>query len=162
MTKIEKLEKQIAELQEELEREKVKNELLFIPKGIEQCWVFDKEGNIYAHIYAGGYIDTGISKTTQVYRTREQAEKALAKQQATIRVKKRIAELNDGWKPDWEDEDQCKYELYWDFAARKAAISCVSTAKMIDNTLYLKSIGLAEQLINEMRDDLKLMLEAVK
>lgn len=126
-----------------------------------------KDGERYYHVGNFGYAvgtnydgeaDERNFNTNLVFKTREEAKRALLKQQAKMRVIKEIARLNEGWKPNWNDTkpkyyivfSHLHYELNYDDSVKY---------KHLDNNLYLKSWELAHQLIETHEKDLKLMLE---
>lgn len=125
-------------------------------------------GDFYYYITSDGIV----TKTTwrnsghdfkclsigNIYLTQEDAEKALDKLKATAKVKKRIAELNDGWMPDWNNNDD-KWYIYYQYEDSKLDFDWYISPKVIDSSLYLKFGRLAERLIEEMPNELKTMLE---
>ena len=101
--------------------------------------------------------DEKVFETQLVFKTREEAEKHLLKQQAKIRVIKEIARLNEGWTPNWNNIDEIKCIVGFDES--DLYIERFRGVKLLDNNLYLKSYELAWQLIETHEKDLKLMLE---
>ena len=51
-----------------------------------------------------------------VYETREEVEAHNNYLKALTKVKNRIAELNEGWVPDWSDNTDVKYSLYYSYS----------------------------------------------
>ena len=104
-----------------------------------------------------GEADEKVCETQLVFKTREEAEKALLKQQAKMRVIKEIARLNEGWTPNWNNIDEIKCIVGID--ETDFYVERFRSVKLLDNNLYLKSYELAWQLIETHEKDLKLMLE---
>ena len=117
------------------------------------------QGNIGNSVCYNDSIDKHTFEMGNMFKTQEEAEKALKKQQAKIRVIKRISELNQGWLPNWNDIRESKYLVLYDGMSKRLANEHYCYCKKIDNNLYLKSEELAKQLIKEMKTDLLLMLE---
>lgn len=95
--------------------------------------------------------------TGNYYRTREEAEKALERQKAIGRVTHRIYELNDGWEPDWSDENQEKYNIHYDHEVEEFDWSI---GRYLNPQFILPNMAsqeIANQIIAEMKDDLRLI-----
>ena len=125
----------------------------------DQYYTINLVGGIYIYTWVNDEIDDTRLHTGNVYLTKQDAQKALTKLKATALVKKRIAELNEGWVPDWEDDDEYAYFIVYNSFWLKLDIDFNSIFKTLDNSLYLKSSKLVQQLIDEMPNELKLMLE---
>ena len=125
----------------------------------DQYYTINLVGGIYIYTWVNDEIDDTRLHTGNVYLTKQDAQKALTKLKATALVKKRIAELNEGWVPDWEDDDEYAYFIVYNSFWLKLDIDFNSIFKTLDNSLYLKSYKLVQQLIDEMPNELKLMLE---
>lgn len=129
----------------------------FEPKADEKYFHVDGFGKIYSFTYKKDEMDNKILKNNKVYRAREEAELASRKEQAKIKILKRIAELNEGWWPDWESDSESKYDV----VIRSLDAFYISRSWSGPNKgseWYLKSRKLANQLINELKDELKLWL----
>ena len=129
------------------------------PKKGEEYWCIGGDGNIFSVKWMGSHSSEFRYALGNVYRTKEEAQAALDKQLATVRVLDRIAELNaeQGWVVDWGDSDQYKFYLAFchqyeeidrDFACRYTYLP----------DAYYGSEQTIETVIKEMADDCKLML----
>lgn len=137
-----------------------KESTFWVPEKGERYYFVRHYGDVERYKYEDDKTDSGILKTVLVFKTKEEAEKQLRKQQATIRVIKEIARLNEGWVPNWDSGDEKYYiETFFDDRVYKLAVDYVIGFKTADNNLYLKSRVLAEQLIETHEQDLKIMLE---
>ena len=139
--------------------ERPESNLFFEPKKGENYYYI-----AYARIHKyvnDSNIDDAILESNIVFKTKEEAEKELLKQQAKIRVIKEIARLNDGWdvKEHRGNKVKAKYYILYNYGESELMISKMYSYKELDNNLYLKTRELAEQLIETHSDDLKLMLE---
>ncbi|HKM30206.1 MAG TPA: hypothetical protein VJZ51_05580 [Bacilli bacterium] len=133
--------------------------LFFEPKENETYHCVNR-GSIWTYENDDSEYDDKIFKSHIVFKTKEEAEKELLRQQAKIRVIKEIARLNDGWdvREHWGNEDVVKRFIGYLHSTSKLSID-FQYHKALDNNLYLKTRELAEQLIETHSDDLKLMLE---
>ena len=150
------MEKEIEELKEkiaELKKESKPN--WFIPEEDEDFYYVDTYGDVNWN-NANGYSDN-ILKHNQVFKTREEANNHLKVMKAEVSINKRIAELNEGWKPDWENTIQKKYYIFYD-NFREILDYNRSSAQFQPNALQLKDKKVARQIIDELEEELKLYL----
>ena len=134
-----------------------KESTYWLPKVGEKYYHMRHFGDVVSSEYDSD-VDEKVFETQLVFKTREEAKKTLLKQQAKIRVIKEIARLNEGWKPNWNENDE-KHHIGFTHGLGEL-ISIVSVNyKELDNNLYLKSEKLAYKLIETHEKDLKLMLE---
>lgn len=112
--------------------------------------VYDSDDYRYT---TGNYFQT--KEEAEAYRDEQLANGPRNK--AIRRVNARIKELNDGWVADWSDTDQKKFTIYWASAVKDFSVTydddifCLSLS-------YIKSQEIANQIIDEMRDDLLVIL----
>ena len=136
--------------------ERQESNLFFEPKKGENYYYISDDR---VHKYKNDMkYDDAIIKTNIVFKTKEEAEKELLRQQARVRVIKEIARLNKGWTPNWNDNES-KYYIDFSYYRNKLVYDCYVKSKHLDNNLYLKTDYVANQLIETHSDDLKLMLE---
>lgn len=145
--------------------EKLKELFPIKPKSI-----YDLEnGDDYYYIDFYGKVESGYEYESEslcddlleignIFTSLDSAYDKLDKIKATEKVKKRIYELNDGWKPNWNDDDECKYNIC-SYDNKTITYEMVYKTKRLDNCFYLKSYELVKQLINELEKELKIMLE---
>lgn len=151
----------------ELTEEEV-NEIIKQNSKSKPAWFVPGERETYYYITPNGVCratkedcewDTQALSFHKVFKTEEEAEKELKRKQAETRVLKRIAEMNEGWIPDWDNEDEYKYSIDYSYGNQRLFSDGFSIDKCLLNDFYLKSKELAEQLISEMEEDLLIMLE---
>lgn len=136
-----------------------KEEVMWFPENGEEAWYVDAHGDVEAMTgwRKSSNYEMFSHKLGHIFKTKEEAEKHLTLIDAKYLVRKRIAELNDGWVPDWNEVDQKKYTI-----TRNNADLVINTghySKIQPNWMYLKSRELAKQLIKELEPELRLILE---
>ena len=136
-----------------------KESTFWLPENGEKYYFLSHRKVTEAYINENDDWDRELFKATLVFRTEEEAEKQLLKQQATIRVIKEIARLNAGWLPNWNDGNESKYFIHFSYENDILNYSTCFKHKHLDNNLYLKSEELAKKLIATHEQDLKRMLE---
>ncbi|UOF79922.1 hypothetical protein [Caudoviricetes sp.] len=136
------------------EETKVVSPLLRKPENSDSYFfIIDK--TICTAFWFGATIDEHRWEFGNVYFTYEEAEQARAKKLAQVRVLRRIAELNEGWVPDWE-YDKAKHCVGFDHMCH-AFYASFEYGQEKANEWYLKSREVAESLIASHYDDLKLI-----
>jgi hypothetical protein len=153
MTKQE-LQAQASELQKQLNKltKKIancKDEPKMFPQKGEEYWHWNQMGSIFSN------KTHGSEGRLNVYKTKEEAERARDIQWAKQHVAHRIAVLNDGWTPDWSDIQTRKYFLAKD--TYDLRIDHNLFHKLQPNWMYCKTAEIAQQLIEECSDDLMLI-----
>lgn len=128
------------------------------PERGERYWFINRD-QFYVYPFNNDVTDKAIMRSSVIYKTQEEVEKALERQIAIIRVNDRIDELNEGWEPEWSrDTLQIKFYIESDsYGNFGASWDKSSTRPMVLN--YCKSDEVAEQIIEECEADLKVIFE---
>ena len=140
------MELKLKEMREELETKEEKQ--------------FPQKGDKYYYINTEGEINSSNASDSdgrfQAFRTKEEAQNFYNLECARKRVRDEIKRLNDGWIPDWESLNESKYFIR--LIHNKISIDSYKYSKDLDNSMYLKSEDLAEELILTHKLDLFLIL----
>lgn len=148
---IKDMETKLAEMKAELKKpEPTVN--YWQPKGSEHHWFV----NIYGLVKRNYTTDLGLLEKGhhRVFKTEEEANKYADYVRAEETLKKEIAILNEGWVPNWKDQDQTKYSFSLIANKGRISIECNSACKFHNSFMYLKSRKLAENLITSHRKEL--------
>ncbi len=113
--------------------------------------------SIYKDTWDGSLIDLCEREVGNAFLTREEATKERARRTAETKIVKRIAELNDGWKPDWSNT-QSKYFVEYNHYENILETENSQGYKGFEDKFYLVSNELTTQLIQELGHELKLWL----
>lgn len=117
---LKKLEKQLKKAREEVERLELELEdQKKWPQEGDTCFKLSAEGTVVESTYST--TDSELNPLVIPYKSEEEALKEINRRQATIQVIRRVAELNDGWYPNWSK----LLEQKWYVGINK-----------LDNTLY--------------------------
>ena len=124
------------------------------PKENEKAYYINSNGDIATSKRWNYESDKAIIKQGNVFKTKEEAEKEVKLRAAKYRVKKRIWELNDGEFIGFKDNEE-----NWSFDLNNEKIRIISWygCKFYPSWQYLKSKELAQQLIDEMYNELLLI-----
>lgn len=126
--------------------------------------MFPQEGEEYWFSFPAGGIERTPARSSggrlNAFRTKEEAQKAADIQWAKQRVAHRIAILNDGWVPDWDNREAYKYYIsrHFDTADIELGVGISASAKIQPDYMYCKSHEIAIQVIDEYPDDLLLIV----
>ena len=144
---IEKVEVQLAATQSELER--MKKELAkpmgqWVPEHAADYWAIGQDGKIRQHTSWEDAYTHRQAEIGNCHKTKELATAALDRQKLKVKILNSIAELNDGWEPDWNDEYQNKYHLKIIFEHRDTPYYTIrdlaaAQSQAVSSNLYLKS-----------------------
>lgn len=137
-------------------------------KAKKECkrWRAERNGAYFFLTYDGyttnsheEYSPTSNSRYNlgNYYQTKELAQAALDRQLALVRVNDRIMELNEGWEPDWDDDNQQKYYVQYKHESVGIVYGSLYTWEIPNRLDYVKSSDVAFQIISECEDDLKVI-----
>ena len=118
-------------------------------------WYLD-ENSIGSYESDYDFMDKGIFLRQPVYRTKEEAEKADQWRIAYTAVQKYIA-TNMPFTPDWEDEGQKKWVLYYDYRGKEFDMNWSIFLQHKVLNLYVKSEEDCKKLIKDMQSELRIM-----
>jgi len=104
------------------------------------------------------YFKVPLIKSGNFYKTEIEAEQALLVQRAQTKVVKRIAELNEGWVPDWEDTGKDKYSTTFNHCEKKLEVLWWCRYQLSSSNMFLKNKRLCTKLISELPEELELIL----
>jgi hypothetical protein len=148
----------------ELDGKKYKAEILeevkesqYSRKRLEEYWYYNPACGVVLTGEDQCGFDGNNFAIGNYFATEEEAEAYKNKLILTHRIKDRIAELNEGWNPDWKSFNKEKY--YICIYCGKLDVSFAYLRNIVESWKYIKSRALAEQLISEFGDDLKVLFE---
>ena len=128
--------------------------------GDEYFMIWSKRNCLIVYEHNDDYDDYKYL-TGNYYQTKEKAEQANLISEAKGRLNFKMLELNEGWTPDWADDQQNKYSLYHDHLSKKWKIVYYSLLQHFVWP-YFPTKQLANQFREEMESDLNLMFSINK
>lgn len=151
LKQIEELRKQVENLPEdkkEIRTLPIKDEKYFYINGELTC---DFEWNYPVSFDC--YPTEENSSVGNYFKSKEDAEMVIKAMQIEQAIRIRRIELNDGWEPDWDDVADDKYFIYTKYGCLYADFAIELNYCLIFG--YYKSIEIAQQVIDEFKDDLE-------
>ena len=119
MSTVEELEKQIQDLQKELELKKQKESFKF-PVGYHDTYYFlTAFGEIKEDFWIGSIRDENKSYQGNVFKTKEEAERERDKRALLTRFRQFRDKCNGEWKPEFDDFLQDKYTIRCDYGLKE-------------------------------------------
>lgn len=139
MTKDEALER-IKELEQYIEGIENKKGR-FIPEVGEKYWFVDRfwDAQCYQHTEHNRFF-TWLLSVGNIFRTKAEADKHRRK----IEMEGKFREIADGWEPDWNDNSQLKYHIYFCHSKRKFYYTFVSDSELM-SIIYFETEDQADQ-----------------
>ena len=128
----------------------------FRAKHNEYYWVMDHEGDFRELCELNTKSDDHIYLIGNYFQTREKAEQARLINLAKGRLNFRMLELNNGWTPNWKDNQEKKYSLYYARKDNEWKIDSYCHFQTLSD-YHFSSKEIARQFIVEMKSDLDLV-----
>lgn len=131
------------------------------PKQGDRYYYISDIGTVLSSIWKDDDRDIYRYLIKNIFKTKDEAEQKLYLIKRKYKIIKRIEELNEGWKPDWNDDEQRKYYIEYypehvdndlDFMFN---IENFTNLKDKSDKYYFKSKEIGEQLIEEFDDELE-------
>lgn len=95
--------------------------------------------------------------TGNYFRTEEEAEAHKARLEAIGRVTHAILERNEGWTPDWSDDDQSKHHIWFDHDCSTFDVDYDCSIQESYILPYIASREIAKGIIRDFEGDLKII-----
>ena len=148
---IEAIKKKLALMEEELN------------KPDDQFKHFPNKGDEYHYYISTGTLCSNTATEddlrVNVFKTRNEAQKAYDKAVAVEKIKRRLLELQGEWKPDWKDENEKKYYIFYEHEDRNFKPVYWVITQYSTSIYCMKDLKIAETIIEEMEDELKLIFD---
>ena len=124
---------------------------------------FPSEGDEYYYYTTTGIVCNNTASNddlkVNVFKTRNEAQKAYNKAVAIEKIKRRLLQLQGDWKPDFND-DSSKYTICYNYIVNSFTDEEWQRFKHYCVLIpYLKNKEIAETIINEFNEELKLIFD---
>ena len=166
LDRIQEMEKQLQLLSEEVEQEEKEQQPLVDsfgryltgPKDGTRYYVLNSFGEILVSNWKASDSDKKRLSKLSCFISKEKAQQYVEYTQAEMRILNRVAELNDGWEPTYTGVNNRTVDkkIYITYNSKGKNFEWLYVLWTICAPFYLKTGELAQQLISEMEDDLKI------
>ena len=155
MSRVEELEKQIQELQKELEFEKQKTEIEYPFHFKGECWQLRIDGLVSEDWWSTSGYDRNCYQQGNMFITQQEAIKERDRRILLTRFRQFRDKCNGDWKPDFEDWEVNKYYLAYSYVSNK--LCCFTTLCNTDFQTfgYFKNRTDCERAIRLFGDEIK-------
>ena len=147
---IEALKEKLASMEKELNKPEV---FKHFPSKDDEYYYYTSTGIICSNTAADNEL------RLNAYKTEKEAYEAYKKAVALEKVKRRIVELQGDWKPDWSDSIERKVYIHYDYKTKYFRNSVWKSVKYLSIIPYIKSVQIADLIIYEMKDELKVIFD---
>ena len=114
----------------------------------------EADGELDIITWVNDNIDNHYYNTRNVFKTVREAEKRIKEIEKKYEILNRIEELNDGWKPDWNNAKELKF--YFGLRAYDGIeVGYTDTVKLNPDEFYFKTKRVGMQLRSEFGSNLK-------
>ena len=127
-----------------------------VPEDIENYYYVSESGDIdlvedvFFNIDYEGLYQRGLA-----FKTKKEAEQYDKERILIFKMNKWAEEHNEGWIPNWKDEDEIKYFIIYDNRYETLKVDNYATIEEFCKIPYFKSQKIAEQFIEEFGDEIK-------
>ena len=150
--RIEQLEEEVKRLKEELNKKELNKQVeYFKPKNNEKYYCVISNGEAYWQQWDD--FDRKHFEVANCFETEEEARK-VAFEQTLFRKIRRFKETYDEGDIDWNNENSPKFYIIFDNQYKKILVKYICTCEDFGQ-IYFNSHKIAEQCIEEFKEDLK-------
>ena len=129
-----------------------------VPDDIGGYYVLDGYGKIYSlEGFSMNYIRCQYERGL-AFKTKEEAEKFKKEQILLFKLHKWAEEHNGGWTPNWEDTDEEKYTVRYDYSDNQLETFYSYSYKEFSKLPYFISNDTAKRFIEEFGEEIKEVL----
>jgi len=126
-----------------------------VPDDLEDFYYVDEAGLINQIYVYDEEEQEKVFKRGLAFKTKEQAEKHDKERILLFKLHKWAEEHNGGWIPDWEDLDEYKYSVTYDYDENKFRIKYSWYENRFSKLPYFISDDTAQRFIEEFGDKIK-------
>lgn len=129
---------------------------VFVPEIGQTYWWLSSSGTLSRFVFDDDESDKLHLALGNVYETEAEAEKAIEKKLATVRVLNKLRELEGDLVADWNDVFSRKYHICYNHLELKLQIGDAQFCQTNEQNSYSTKEA-CQWVIDNMQDDLKLM-----
>ena len=143
-----------------LEDDKKEFELTY-PEDGETIYCIDDEGEICdTYYFDSNSYDKYMFEHGLYFKTKEEAEQHLKERKLLFKLHQYAKEKNDGWEPDWSDEEERKFFIYHDCSSGNKELkkNWYFSSDDFSKLPYFKTYLIAQECIELFGDEIKEVL----
>lgn len=143
-----------------LEDDKKEFKLTFPEDGASVYFIYRGDKSVVnPDFWSNSTTDKNIFEIGEYFNTKEEAEQCLRERELLFKLRQWAKEKNDGWKPDWSNDDEEKYYITY-FKDKSLGVSWEITWGMINFTKlpYFKTSEITQECIKLFGNEIKEVL----
>ena len=143
-----------------LEDDKKEFKLTFPEDGASVYFIYRGDKSVAnSDFWSNSTTDKNIFEIGEYFNTKEEAEQCLRERELLFKLRQWAKEKNDGWKPDWSNDDEEKYYITY-FKDKSLGVSWEITWGMINFTKlpYFKTSEITQECIKLFGNEIKEVL----
>lgn len=143
-----------------LEDDKKEFKLTYPEDGASVYFIYRGDKSITnLNFWNNSTTDKNIFEIGEYFNTKEEAEQCLRERELLFKLHQWAKEKNDGWKPDWSNDDEEKYYITY-FKDKSLGVSWEITWSMINFTKlpYFKTSEITQECIKLFGNEIKEVL----
>lgn len=154
MTNLETLKQKVKEMQAEIERLENGWEMKCPYKDGDEYYYIQSSGSIHFGVWDSWYIEKNFLKAGNTFPTKQAAELEAKRRNLLTRFRAFRDECNNGWKPDFSDDEE-KYYLYYSILEECIDVGWIVLGCSFNIFGYFKNQEDAERAIELFGDEIK-------
>nr|DAR79298.1 MAG TPA: hypothetical protein [Caudoviricetes sp.] len=112
----------------------------------------------YTFFWNGEYNDRTTFEHGLYFETREEAERYLKERKLLFKLQQWAKEKNDGWEPDWEDNEEEKWTVYFNYSFGDLTSASTRLYRDIVKLPYFKTREISDECVNLFGKEIKEVL----
>lgn len=142
---------------EKVDKEEKKPFLVELPEDGERLYFIDNvQSTISSKIFdINNMNDVKRFENGLFFETKEEAEQHLKESKLLFKLKHWAKRKNEGWGPDWSDEEERKYYIFYSNSDMYLKISSAVSLERFDKLPYFKTREIAQECIDLFGDEIK-------
>lgn len=154
--KIEQLEHQIKDLKVKLEEKVEKKPYeVEVPEDVDRYYYVDEIGGI--NLVRDTFHETdyeGVYQRGLAFKTKEEAEQFDKERILIKKLKDRAKKYNEGWEPNWNDLDENKHSVTYDYDENKFRTKSTWYEDRFSKLPFFISCDVAQQFVEEFKKEI--------
>lgn len=153
---VKRLEEQITNLRIKLLESKTdkKTYEVEVPKDIEDYYYIDETGLINELIVYDEDEQKEVYKRGLAFKTKEEAKQFDKERILIKKLKDRAKEYNGGWEPNWNDLDENKHSVTYDYDENKFRTKSTWYEDRFSKLPWFISYDIAQQFVEEFKEEI--------
>lgn len=122
-------------------------------------WSINHKNKKYICHWGDDKYDNNLLKNHNVYLNEADCDKQIEKNNALNKIKTYIKDNFGEWTPDWEDNEEGKWSVYYDYEDEEWGAQIHHCCRDLVLIPYLKSKEQAKQLIKDCKEELDVLIK---